>query len=220
MFSIHRMLFLALKKVQIIKFTPPQVLITQQKNSPQQNFLVSIRGYACIYKKSWSSLKAVSNIQYDKDAYILAQAARIVCCSMKDTQNFQGSFAPNFQNDAVSAPLFEIVSMILWGCSDNNTNPAREQAALTIAQLTEFNTTFRSQIKSSSTSNCHLMSRKPPLKYTWEHWLIPKQGAKNVNWSLDVGTSISYNRVLSISTELGNKVIDQLKHGNVVCLQV
>ena len=59
------------------------------------------------------ALKAVSNIQYDKDTYILAQAARIVCCSMKDTQNFQGSFAPNFQNDAVSAPLFEIVSMIL-----------------------------------------------------------------------------------------------------------
>ena len=61
---------------------------------------------------------------------------------------------------------------------------------------------------------CHV---NRPLQYTWEHWLIPKQGAKNVNWSLDVGISISYNRVLSISTKLGNKVIDQLKHGNVVC---
>ena len=29
--------------------------------------------------------------------------------------------------------------------------------------------------------------------------------------------SISYNRVLSVSTELGNKVIDQFKHDNAVC---
>ena len=59
------------------------------------------------------AIKAVSNIQYDEDAYILAQAARIVCRSMKDTQNFQGSFGPNCQNVEVSAALFQIVSMIL-----------------------------------------------------------------------------------------------------------
>ena len=34
------------------------------------------------------ALKAVSNIPYDEDAYILAQAARIICHSKKDTQNF------------------------------------------------------------------------------------------------------------------------------------
>ena len=59
------------------------------------------------------ALKAVTNIQYDDDAYILSHAARIVCHDMKNTQNFQGSFGPNCQNDAVSATLFEIVSMIL-----------------------------------------------------------------------------------------------------------
>ena len=37
MFSIHRMLFLALKKVWITKITP-QVLATQLKEFPQQNF--------------------------------------------------------------------------------------------------------------------------------------------------------------------------------------
>ena len=88
------------------------------------------------------ALKAVSNIQYDDNPYILVQAARIVRRSMKYTQNFQLSFGPNCQNDAVSAPLFEIVSMILRGCSTDNTNPAREQVALTIAQVIEFNTTF------------------------------------------------------------------------------
>ena len=36
----------------------------------------------------WEALKAVSNIPYDEDAYILAQAARIICHSKKDTQNF------------------------------------------------------------------------------------------------------------------------------------
>ena len=71
------------------------------------------------------ALKAVSNNQYDDDAYILAHAARIVHRSMKDAQNFQGSFGPNCQIDVVSFPLFEIVSMIFRGCSNDNTNPAR-----------------------------------------------------------------------------------------------
>ena len=93
------------------------------------------------------ALKAVSNIQYDDDAYILAHATRIVHRSMKDAQNFQGSFGPNCQIDVVSVPLFEIVSMIFRGCSNNNTDPAREQTELTIAQLIEFSTTFRSRNK-------------------------------------------------------------------------
>ena len=38
MFSIHRKLFLALKKVWIIKFTPLQVPTNWQKKSHQQNF--------------------------------------------------------------------------------------------------------------------------------------------------------------------------------------
>ena len=40
------------------------------------------------------AFKEVSNIQYDDDAYILAQTGRIVRRSMKDTENFQGSFGP------------------------------------------------------------------------------------------------------------------------------
>ena len=46
--------------------------------------------------------------------------------------------------------------MILRGCSTDNTNTAREQAALTIAQLKPHN-------KSPSTSNYHLTSPEPPL---------------------------------------------------------
>ena len=36
MLSIHRMLFLALKKVEIAKITPPQVLTTGWKNPPRK----------------------------------------------------------------------------------------------------------------------------------------------------------------------------------------
>ena len=41
MFSIHRNLFLALKKVQIIKITPPQVPITRQKNCLPAKFPIA-----------------------------------------------------------------------------------------------------------------------------------------------------------------------------------
>ena len=37
----------------------------------------------------------------------------MVRLSMKDTQNFQGSFGPNCQNVAISTALLQIVSMIL-----------------------------------------------------------------------------------------------------------
>ena len=42
----------------------------------------------CMAMLFWEALKAVSNIPYDEDVYILAQAARIICHSKKDTQNF------------------------------------------------------------------------------------------------------------------------------------
>ena len=38
MFNIYRILFLALKKVQIVKIATPQILTTQPKNPPKQNF--------------------------------------------------------------------------------------------------------------------------------------------------------------------------------------
>ena len=40
MFIIHRKLFLALKKVQIVKITHPQVRITPLKNSPPVKFQI------------------------------------------------------------------------------------------------------------------------------------------------------------------------------------
>ena len=160
------------------------------------------------------AVKALSNIQYDEHVYILAQATRIARRSMKDTQNFQGSFDPNFQKDAFFAPLFEIVLRILRGCSTDNTNPAREQAALTIAQLIELSTTFRSQNKSSSTSNYHLTSREPPLPIYLGTLIHSKTLIDKLD---DLGISISYDRVLSISTKLANKIIDQFNDDKVVC---
>ena len=46
MFSIHRKQFLALKKVQIVQITPPQVLFNEKKIPPHQlSFLIPPRGH-------------------------------------------------------------------------------------------------------------------------------------------------------------------------------
>ena len=108
--------------------------------------------------------------------------------------------------------------MILGGCLTDNTNPAREQAALTIAQLVKFNKTFRSQNKSSSTSNYHLASQECPLPTYLGTLIHSKTRNKTLIDKLyDIGISIFYDKVLSISTELGNKVIDQFNYDKVVC---
>ena len=51
MFIIHRKLFLALKKVQIVKITHPQVRITPLKNSPPVKFPIPPTPY-CYFENS------------------------------------------------------------------------------------------------------------------------------------------------------------------------
>ena len=87
------------------------------------------------------ALKTASNISYEDEAYILVQASRIVRRGMKlkSHDKFDGSFLDKCQDDFVSYQLFELISMILQGTSACNMCPCRRQAALSVAQLIEFN---------------------------------------------------------------------------------
>ena len=94
---------------------------------------------------------------FDDEGMILSQAARIVRKSMSETKySFNGTFGKDCQSLSVSGLLLSLVKMILSGSSikkdSDNINEA--QAALTIAQLLQYNSSFRrssSVLKSSST---------------------------------------------------------------------
>ena len=58
MFSIHRNLFLALKKVRMVKITPPQAPTARWKYSPQQNFWFHLPHSLLLFGKpcNWFSI--------------------------------------------------------------------------------------------------------------------------------------------------------------------
>ena len=167
------------------------------------------------------ALKNASNVSYDDEAYILAKAARIVRRSMKKNvhEKFGGTFQEKRQEKFVSSSLLQLISMILQGRESNNVNQHRHQAALSITQLIEFNTTFReTKINETTRSAYHKVNHEPPLPiYLGTLIHSYTRSKKLIERFHEVGLSISYHRVMSISTEMGNRVIEQFEADKVVC---
>ena len=159
---------------------------------------------------------------FDDEGTILSQAARIVRRSMSETKySFDGTFGKDCQSQSVPGLLLSLVKMILSGSSikkdSDHINEA--QAALTIAQLLQYNSLFRrssSVLKSSSTY--HSTDREPPLM-AYEGLLLHAKTRKCglIDKLYDLGMSVSYDRVLAISTAMGNTVSARFEEEYVVC---
>ena len=171
-------------------------------------------------------IRTVLNNEYgrafDDEGMILSQAARVVQRSMSETKySFNGTFGKDCQSQSVPGLLLSLVKMILSGSSikkhSDHINEA--QAALTIAQLLQYNSYFRcssSVLKFSSTY--HSTDREPSLMAYVGLLLHAKTRKRGLIDKLyDLGMSVSYARVLAISTAMGNTVSAQLEEEHVVC---
>ena len=156
----------------------------------------------------------------DTEAKHLAAAAAIIRKEMLLTKsNFQGTFEKNCQEDSVPSCLTSLVKMILYGPNiqdqiENNTS----QAALTIAQLLQFNCVGRQRKGSTVASIRHLKERETPIPIyvgLSTHALTRKR--ELVDSLHKLGISISYDRVLSISTDIGNSVCRRFEEDGVLC---
>ena len=141
---------------------------------------------------------------------------------MSETKySFNGTFGKDCQSQSVPGLLLSLVKMILSGSSikKDSDHINKAQAALTIAQLLQYNSSFRrssSVLKSSSTY--HSTDHEPPfMAYvglllhakTRKHGLIDKL--------YDLRMSVSYDRVLAISAVMGNTVSARFEEEHVVC---
>ena len=114
------------------------------------------------------AVKHLHENNYDEEAIILSQAAKIVKREMAATNcSFDGTFKEGCQKMSVPGSLLSLISMILVGrnIKTNSENISDFQASLTIAQLLQFNCTFQ---RSSSNTRCpnakyHSIDRVPPL---------------------------------------------------------
>ena len=150
----------------------------------------------------------------ETEAVHLARAAQTVCRYMfEDTDRFSGSFQGGCQEDPVPNILVATVTMVLDGPSINNQSlSSSTQAALSIAQLLKFNSV--KQRRKQGATKTHeppavrqSTSQETPLPtYVGlrQHAETRKIGLVDKLFSLSL--SISYDRFLRLSAQMGNSV--------------
>lgn len=157
-----------------------------------------------------NALKKAYETNYDDEAIILARAARIVRRDMLNTTStFNGSFKPDCQKDSIPTSLLTLTKMILDG---PNVIDSQEdcfgfsQANLTMSQLLLFNSHLRRR-KGTSASH-HAKERETPLPVFIGISIHTKTRKRElVDLLHKYGLSISYDRVLAISTGMANGII-------------
>ena len=119
-----------------------------------------------------------------------------------------GSFERDCQLRSIPASLLSFVNMILYGPNTNTEEGSfsKVQAALSIAQLVQYNTYLR--FRGRGKGEVNLESPVPIYVGVSVH---AKTRSRDVVENLHkLGISMAYDRVLSISTELGNELLSPL----------
>ena len=166
-----------------------------------------------------TALKKVLGEDSDTEAKHLANAAKMVRKEMLSVKsNFQGTFEKNCQEESVQSSLISLVKMILyWPNIQDQLKSNTFQVALTIAQLLQFNF-FSQRREENASSGRHNRDREtsvPLYVGLSAHALTRKR--ELVDSFYELGISISYDRVLSISTDIGNEACRRFEGEGVLC---
>ena len=155
----------------------------------------------------------------DSEAQHLAKAANIVRRDILQIKNsFNGTFEPECQRNPIPASLKTLISMIIKGPT-TKIDPADSQACLTVSQLVVFNSVSRVRDRPDSTgSTHHIRARECPLPIYAALKIHGTTRDKSlIETFYKLGICISYDRLLSISTEITNSVIGRYEREGVVC---
>ena len=164
------------------------------------------------------ALESAACINYDDEGYILSRAAKIIrrdILNMSPT-DFNGSFDFGCQNSHLPATVMSLITAITQGSvSERNDNRYYEQATLTLGQLLVFNTNIRT--RKETTSAYHSSQREPPIPIYLAQMIHQKTRKLGIVDKLSkLGLSISKDRLLQISTAMGNRAIEMHEREGVV----
>ena len=156
----------------------------------------------------------------DEEAMHLAKAASIVRKDMLAKKHtFNGSFEANCQENSVPPSLVSLVNMILYGpnIEMQASTSSKAQAGLTISQLLQYNSYHRRR-EGDVKRERRNKSRETPLSIYVGLTIHAKTRSRDLVETMhSLGLSVSYDRVLAISTDLGNAVCRRYQEENVVC---
>ena len=154
---------------------------------------------------------------WDDEGVHLAKAAKIVRRDMFLLKSeFTGSFSEDSQISSVPETLLALMEMILNGLNLGNCGRGRHQASQTLAQLASFNA-VKKALPNTATIK-HSKERETPLP-VYVGLTVHAQTRKKelVDSMFTLGLSVSYSRVLEISSELASKACSQFQRDGVVC---
>ena len=167
-----------------------------------------------------AALQFASENNYDDEAVLFAKTARIVRREMlHKTQHFDGTFGPDCQHSSVPDSLLALVGMILDGSNithQTTIDKAGTSAAGVISQLLMYNSV--KHVRTGPTKLRHNTDKETPLliyiglalhSHTRQRSLVDK--------FYRLGLSISYDRIMQISSDLGNSVCSLYERKQVVC---
>ncbi len=148
------------------------------------------------------------------------RAAQIVRKDILQTQyKFNGSLTDK-QYSKQPASLITLVQMILGGTNIKNqaeNNNEINNVVISLSELMTFNTVKR-RGPNQGGSVRHSLDRETPLPL-YLGLLVHNKTRKRdiVDKLFGKGLSVSYDRVLQLSTDAANNVIDQYEHDGIVC---
>ena len=167
-----------------------------------------------------AALDKACKLDSDSDAVHLALAAHIVRRHMfGEAKPFTG-FPEGCQEESVPPLLLALVSMILEGPSIKDQMADTNPAAITAAQILKFNSVKHKRTRGTTSSTCvrHSVAQETPLP-TYIGMMLHAHTRKKelVDRLSHLGLSISYDRVLQLSAQMGNNVCQQFHREQVVC---
>ena len=172
------------------------------------------------FRKDLGLVLQKSHDACDEDAIHLSKAASIVRKDMLAMKyNFDdGSFDRNCQAESVPASLVSLVNMILYGpnIETQARNSSKAQAGLTISQLLQYNSYLRRRgdvVRVRRNKN-----RETPVSLYIGLSIHAKTRSRDlIDIMHDLGLCVLYDRVLAISTDIGNAVCRRYQEEQVVC---
>lgn len=133
-------------------------------------------------------------------------------------QDFNGSFDSHCQEKSVPDYLLSLVAGILYGPGFMVESSSLPQPALSISQLIMHNCLIRHKETGPDKPTKHCKQWETPLLIYLGILLHTKTRKRSlVDTLFDLGLCISYNRVLEISTELGNTICHHYEIEKAVC---
>ena len=163
-------------------------------------------------------LKLVRESNHDQKSKTLADAAKILRNEMMDCkQDFHGSFGSDCHKKCVPESLRAMMSMILEGPNIVQQSQAASVVSSALSELLMFNI-VKKQRSCNVLSLRHNIDRETPLAIYLALVVHAETRRRDLIDKIhQLGLCISYDRVLQISADLGNRAIQYYEQERLVC---